>query len=248
MLALIPLAVTDPPSLPSASPSTHPDASFRLANKESSVLALGGRSSRLANAILSVMSGKERASIAADDDEATQATTEESRWRADVNRQAQPHAQQHQLAASQAAAAKRKAEAMPQAERKRRAAEHKKEVRAREAAERAAAVAAAIAAAAAARVPDLAALNMWLEEMDEELCDEGEWDEFNSFICDLHCVSELGELDAEDLEQNYFAATFLEEWRESDAYEEYQMSLSYDAMYGSEGLVRMAPRTEPQSE
>jgi len=115
------------------------------------------------------MSGKERASIAHDDDDATQATTEESCWRAGVNRQAQPQAQQHQLAASQAAAAKRKAEAMPESESKRRAAEHKKEVRALEKAERVAAVAAAAAAAAAARVPDLASLNEWLEEEGTEL-------------------------------------------------------------------------------
>ena len=81
------------------------------------------------------MSGQQRAPEAAahdNDDNWTQA----SRWRAGVDRQAQPQAQQHQRAASQAAAAKRKAEAMPEEEVKRRAAAHKREVRAKEKAEK----------------------------------------------------------------------------------------------------------------
>jgi|EP00966_Prymnesium_polylepis_P128370 hypothetical protein len=112
------------------------------------------------------MSGKQRASEAAahdGDDNWTQATTQESRWRGGVNRQAQPQAQQHQRAASQAAAAKRKAEAMPEEEVKRRAAAHKREVRAQEKAERVAAAAVAAAAAATARVPDRRRLNRWLK-------------------------------------------------------------------------------------
>ena len=49
-----------------------------------------------------------------DDDAATQVTTQDSRWRAGVNWQAeaQQEAQQHQVAASRAAAAKRKESAM----------------------------------------------------------------------------------------------------------------------------------------
>ena len=56
--------------------------------------------------------------VLAEDDDATQATTQHSRWRAGVNRQSQPQAQQHQIAASQAAAAKRTANAMHEEERK----------------------------------------------------------------------------------------------------------------------------------
>ena len=44
-----------------------------------------------------VRPGKERAEAPADDDDAaTQVTTQDSRWRAGVNRQAQQEAQQHQ--------------------------------------------------------------------------------------------------------------------------------------------------------
>ena len=44
--------------------------------------------------------GKQCAAAADDDDCATHATTQESRWRAGVNRQAQQSAQLHQVAAS----------------------------------------------------------------------------------------------------------------------------------------------------
>ena len=65
-----------------------------------------------------VRPGKERAAAPADDDDAaTQVTTQDSRWRAGVNRQAQQEAQQHQVAASRAAAAKRKESAMSEEER-----------------------------------------------------------------------------------------------------------------------------------
>ena len=150
------------------------------------------------------MSGKQRAPEAAahdGDDDWTQATTQESRWRAGVNRQAQPQARQHQRAASQAATAKRKAEAMPEEEVKRRAAAHKKEVRAKEKAEKEAAAAATAAAAAAARVPNRRGLNRWLKEEEEERCDADEWADFESFICEQRGVSELAELEDEELEQ-----------------------------------------------
>ena len=54
-----------------------------------------------------VRPGKEPALPPADD--TTQVTTQEGRWRAGVNRQSQPSAQQHQIAASHAAAAMRTA-------------------------------------------------------------------------------------------------------------------------------------------
>eukprot|EP00966_Prymnesium_polylepis_P106784 2472037-Prymnesium_polylepis.1 len=114
----------------------------------------------------------------------TQATAQESRWRAGVNRQAQPMASLHQHAASMAAAAKRKANAMPEEEAKRRKADHKKEVRAQQKAEHVAVAAAAAAAAAAARVLDLRRLNRLLKAEDEERCDAEEWADFLSFVCE----------------------------------------------------------------
>ena len=112
----------------------------------------------------------------------------------------QPTANLHQRAASQAAAAKRKAEAMSEAEAKQRKADHKKEVRAQQKTERVAAAAAA-AATAAARVPDCRQLNRWLKAEGQDRCDADEWGAFESFVCDQHGVSELAEFDDEDLEQ-----------------------------------------------
>jgi hypothetical protein len=77
-----------------------------------------------------VRPGKERAPppvIA--DDAMTQVASQEGRWRAGVNRQSQPEAQAHQVAASHAAALKRKANAMSDAERKAKEAKHKADVR-----------------------------------------------------------------------------------------------------------------------
>ena len=59
----------------------------------------------------------------------TTVASQEGHWRAGVNRQAQPAAQAHQLAASQAAASKRKEHAMSDVERKAKEAKHKAEVR-----------------------------------------------------------------------------------------------------------------------
>lgn len=62
--------------------------------------------------------GKERAaSPVADDEDATQVTTQENRWRAGVNRQSQPDASLHQRAAGLASGAKREASAMHSDER-----------------------------------------------------------------------------------------------------------------------------------
>lgn len=56
---------------------------------------------------------------------------QEAQWRAGVNRQAQPHARAHQVAASQAAAAKRTANAMPAYERLAKRAAARQEARKR---------------------------------------------------------------------------------------------------------------------
>lgn len=89
---------------------------------------------------------------ASDDDDAATAplSGRDAQWQAGVRRQALPDARQHQVNASQAAAAKRSAEAMPEEERKAKHRTHATEVRERQRAERAAAAAAAAAPAAAA--------------------------------------------------------------------------------------------------
>jgi hypothetical protein len=96
-----------------------------------------------------------------EDDDATQATTQDSRWRAGVNRQAQPEAHEHQVAASQAAGAKRQANAMSKEERNKRAKMHMREVRDAQAA---AALAAAAINAALNAVELEAAVNAMEEE------------------------------------------------------------------------------------
>ena len=89
--------------------------------------------------------GKERASLAPDQHEPPE-TVQDPRWLNGVNRQLRPDASSHQHIASEAAAAKRKAQAMPEGERRRRRAAHAKEVRA--AAKKAKLEAAAASAAA----------------------------------------------------------------------------------------------------
>lgn len=75
---------------------------------------------------------------AADDDE-TQVTTQETRWRTGVNRQARPDAQAHQVAASRAAAEKRKANAMtPEQRLEKRAADKRRRIAEKKAAQEAA--------------------------------------------------------------------------------------------------------------
>lgn len=164
---------------------------------------------------LAKQAGKQR-DVPRDDDDATQATTQDSRWRAGVNRQAQPQVQQHQVAASHAAAAKRTAAAMPTDVRNAKRAAHMREVRARQAAERAAAA----AGAAAARVPDRRRLNVWLAEDDKERCNEDEWDAFEEYTRDKEDVADFDELDDDELERDGFLEMFLD-WRESDEYERY---------------------------
>ena len=200
--------------------------------------------------------GKQRAETNVDAAQlATQATTQDSRRRAGVNRQAQPQAQSHQLAASQAAAAKRTAEAMltNEDERKAKRAEHRaahaREVRARQAAERAAAAAAARAEAEAARVPDLHRLNEWLEEDGEDECDNDEWIAFEEYTIEQpqHGIYSLDELDDEDLEKDGFLSLFLS-WCESDEYDQYKLDnevsqMNYDEI--DEQIDEPAPLTTP---
>ena len=150
-----------------------------------------------------VRSGKEPA---APDDASTQLSWQEVRRLNGINRQLRPDSAAQRLAASQAAAAKRRADAMPADERKAKRAQHMKEVRARQRAERAAAASAqsgstqsnaatatmpseptAIESAAAepaatesaAAKPDLALFNGWLRCEGYGPIEEDEWDEFN---------------------------------------------------------------------
>jgi len=76
-----------------------------------------------------VRSGKEPA---APDDASTQLSWQEVRRLNGINRQLRPDSAAQRLAASQAAAAKRRADAMPADERKAKRAQHMKEVRARQ--------------------------------------------------------------------------------------------------------------------
>ena len=120
----------------------------------------------------------------------------EGHWRGGVNRQSQVDVQAHQVAASQAAAAKRKAMAMPDAERRAKEAKHKADIRALQAADsdgelerkerearqrrekRAAQKAAQEVATKAAQKVSLRQLNTLLREEDEESINELEFDEF----------------------------------------------------------------------
>ena len=153
----------------------------------------------------------------------TQAAADESQWRAGVNRQSQPTAHEHQLAASKAAAAKRTANAMPAEERKEKRAARRREVTAQKATERAAAAGLARQAAAAARVPTHRQLNRWLkEEGEEELCDADEWDEFESFTTVAQDVVGFEEFDDDELDQDSFLE-FFSDWRHSDEYVQYKI-------------------------
>ena len=135
-----------------------------------------------------VRSGKERVDTL--DDEATQVTIQEGRWRAGVNRQSQPSAQEHQRAAGLASGAKHKENAMSEKESKARKAAHKVEVRARQKAAREQAA----AAAAAEKEVSLHQFNDMLEEayLEEhpDSADDfheltlGEWDAFRAWVAE----------------------------------------------------------------
>ena len=182
-----------------------------------------------------VRPGKEHvAPSAADADGATQITAQEGRWLNGVNRQLRPDAAAQRLAASQAAAAKRTANAMSEEESKAKKAKHKREVRAQKAAEKAAAAAAARgtardkeaiaarAAAASARkraamVPSLSEFNRWFERHGEAV-DEEEYE--HAFQPWAH----VGYLESEDCEEMAFLELFFV-WRDSDDYKSYLRDL-----------------------
>ena len=135
---------------------------------------------------------KEREQLADEQVDApdTVVATEEGRWRAGVNRQAQPSAQEHQRAAGLASGAKRKAIAMSEEERKARKAAHMVEVRAQQKAAREAAA----AAAAAEHQVTLQRFNDLLEEAHEdehpddpeafESMGEYEWEAFRAWMAE----------------------------------------------------------------
>ena len=163
-----------------------------------------------------------------EDDSRTITTVQESFWLAGVNRQAQPTAQLHQRAASQAAAAKRTREAMTKEEAKRRRADHMKEVRAREKAEKVAAEAEAEAEAAAATAAEADAaaaaptrelLNEWLRAEREEECGQDEWLEFTSTVT----------VASRDFEQHRFVQAFLHEWRATNEWMWWREEQDYQA-------------------
>ena len=175
--------------------------------------------------------GKQRVAPQEDGaDDVTQAAVQESQWRAGVNRQSLPAAHKHQLAASQAAAAKRTANAMPPAERKAKRAAARRKVTAQKAAERIAAAGAARAEAAAARVPTCKQLNRWLkEEGQDESCNRDEWDAFEDYIAIVQDVDCFDDLEDNELTQAPFIELF-NDWRASDEYREYTIDKEINQM------------------
>ena len=174
--------------------------------------------------------GKEHAAPPADeqrDASDTAVTSQEGRWRAGVSRQSQADAQAHQVAASRAAAAKRKATAMSDAERKAKEAKHKADLRALQVADadaekerkerearqrrekRAAQHAAQEAATKAVHKVSLRQLNVRLREEDEESINEFEFDEFCAWVDD---DDDARNFDAE-CSMDFFVA-----WREERKY------------------------------
>ena len=148
-----------------------------------------------------VRPGKEPAHSAAPsgDELASQATVQEGRWRAGVNRQSQDSALQHQHAAGRASGAKRKAEAMSDAERKRRRAAHKVEVR--------------------------AAAKRDREKKAAEAASRAEAEAFATALQHVVEAEALGRLETLDFEEWLHHKELtpdegtLEEWRDSDSYE-----------------------------
>ena len=144
-----------------------------------------------------VRKGNEPA-LAPDQHEAPE-TAADSRWLNGINRQLRPDAASHQLAASTAAATKRKAEAMPKTERNAKRAAHAREVRAAAKRQR---IQAAATERAAQKVRHFYAA---LERVAEDSSlGEAEQLDFSEWLL-------LKELEP-DLEN-------LEEWRGSDSYE-----------------------------
>ena len=179
---------------------------------------------------------------------------QEGQWRAGVNRQSQPAAQAHQVAASHAAALKRKATAMSDAERlakdKKRKAELRearaaakdtaaeKERKAREAErrkqKRAEQKAAREAAAEAANQLTLSKFNTLMlffrsvTEADWDPMDADEWDAFCEWLDwkQQPAAEEFEEFDSST------CTGFYEAWCDSPDYERYQMELQYQTVLG----------------
>ena len=178
--------------------------------------------------------GKERA-VAPDQHDAPD-TVQDTRWLNGVNRQLRPDAAAQRLAASQAAAAKRTANAMPEEERKAKRRKHAKEVRERQRAARAAVVQSAGPAAEPTPVPaaepaaepiamppaepawtppSFALFNEWLQHEGHEKAVEDEW-------CDFEDDGAFEDAGPEDLQPAALIELFLE-WRDSDRQQVAQM-------------------------
>jgi hypothetical protein len=164
--------------------------------------------------------GKQRAEPQEEaDDDATQAAVQELQWRAGVNRQSQPAAHEHQLAASKAAAAKRTANAMSPKERL-----AKRNARARESY---AQKVAECTAAAAVRIKQQFQRNLvrYLKEDHEDPCNGEEWNAFEGFLLGVYCDVFPDAGDFEDLGfEEHELESFLElfsEWRRSDRYRDF---------------------------
>lgn len=195
--------------------------------------------------------GKEMAAPPADEQcEAPESVvaSQENQWRAGVNRQSQPAAQAHQLAASQAAAVKRKATAMSDAERLAKDKQRKVEVReqqakdpaaekerkAREAKrrkqQRAEQKARREAVAVAANQLTLTKFNSLMLffrsvfECDWEPMDADEWDAFRMWL-------DWKQQAADDFDRSTCEG-YYQAWLDSPDYETYQMDLQYATVLG----------------
>ncbi|MDC0525932.1 hypothetical protein OAO87_02940 [bacterium] len=196
-------------------------------------------------------SGKEKA--APPDDEQREppesaVASQEGHWRAGVNRQSQPAAHAHQVAASQAAAKKRAENAAPDAQRKAKKAKHMADVREQQAKDpvaemerkareankrklkRAAQKAARVAAAEAANELTLRKFNtlmlFFLQRLRERLgatMDADEWDAFGEWLEKQRGANEFDKSTCE---------AFYQAWCDSPEYEAYEMELKYATVIG----------------
>ena len=192
--------------------------------------------------------GKER--VPAPDQHEAPETVQDVRWLNGVNRQLRPDAAAQRLAASQAAAAKRTANAMPEDERKAKRRQHAKEVRERQRAERAAAAAepaaepaAELAAQPAAEPevepaatapPVLDLFNQWLHHDGYEQAGPEEWQDFQD-------DGAFEDAEPEDLQPAALIELFLE-WRDSDRHQAAHMDMRVaDFVLSGMNLARPQP-------
>ena len=204
--------------------------------------------------VLMVRPGKEKAAPP-DVDEQREApesvvASQEGQWRAGTNRQLQPAAHAHQVAASQAAASKRKETAMSHAERKAKKAKHMAEVRELQAKDtnaekerkqqeakrrrqkRAQQKAERVAAAEMANQLTLRKFNTFMLFMHSVF--ETDWvpmdgDEWDAFIEWLSKQQDGAEFDRSTCEG------FYDGWCDSNDYAAYQMELNYESVLGDAG-------------